>query len=54
MRSLIDMITAFIALLVSAAFMHFGADSDAVMSRPEPPADGMSANHSSASDAPIP
>lgn len=43
MTSLIDMISAFIALLVSAAFLHFGAAGDAV-SRAEPPTVERQAN----------
>ena len=42
----IDMITAFIALLVSAAFLHFGADKDAIAAQPEPAPAEQPANHS--------
>ena len=48
MASLIDMITAFIALLVSAAFLHFGADNDAITAQPDPVPAEQSANHSMA------
>ena len=44
MASFIDMITAFIALLVSAAFLHFGADKDAITAQPVPAE--QPANHS--------
>jgi hypothetical protein len=46
MASLIDMVTAFIALLVSAAFLHFGADKDAVTDQQEPTPAEQPANHS--------
>ncbi len=48
MASLIDMITAFIALLVSAAFLHFGGDKDEFTAKPEPAPAEQQANHSSA------
>ena len=48
MASLIDMITAFIALLVSAAFLHFGADKDAIAAQPEPVPAEQPTNHSAA------
>jgi hypothetical protein len=48
MASFIDMITAFIALLVSAAFLHFGADKDAIAPQPDPAPAEQPANHSAA------
>jgi len=46
MSSIFDMISAFIAMLMSAAFLHFGASGD---SRPATP---PSASHTIASAAP--
>ncbi len=49
MSSFFDMISAFIAMLMSAAFLHFGAAGD---SRPDTPP--PSASHTIASAAPVP
>jgi len=49
MSSFFDMISAFIAMLMSAAFLHFGAAGDSRPATPPP-----SASHTIASAAPAP
>ncbi|MGZ3305817.1 MAG: hypothetical protein ACXU8U_08145 [Asticcacaulis sp.] len=50
MSSLLDMISAFIALLMSAAFLHFGANGDAPrQNHPAPVASQAAASWSAAS-----
>ena len=54
MSSLFDMISAFIAFLMSAAFLHFGASDGNTLRDTPPPAPTVAQSHSESTMSPEP